>query len=85
MDVPTAQVMAADFLDLLPIEDQKALLTKLKEFGQEHTEAQGLYVEELGKVSEKKDDQALNNMRDAISSGNIEQAISHAKSIQTGV
>lgn len=85
MEVEEARRLAADFLKLLPIQDQKDLLMKLKLLSEEHKDAQGLYVEELSKASEIDREQALTQMRNAIHAGNIEQAIAFAKHRQTQV
>ena len=79
-----ARQLARDFLAVLPVTSQEDLLAKLKALGQKYDEVQELYVEEYSKASDKKDDTALNQMRDHIKQGNIEHAIAVAKSLQTG-
>lgn len=86
LDEPTARKLASDFLAALPITTHKELLEKLKQLGEKYTEAKELYVERLSKESDKHRQQVLNQMRDHIKSGNIEHAITAAKSMQqTGV
>lgn len=79
LNVDEAQKLAADFLKLLPMQDQKDLLTKLKALGQTYDEAQTVYVEELAKSHEEKRDTALNQIRDAIAKGDINNAVAIAK------
>ena len=76
-----ARQLAADFLSALPIKDQKDLLSKLKSLGEKYPEAEKVYVEELEKVEDNENDRVLSNMRDFIKQGNIEQAISTAKTL----
>lgn len=84
IEVEKARQLAADFLAVLPIRDQQDLLTKLKNLGEKYEEAEQIYVEELSKVESEKRDAALNQMRDAIKTGNIDGAIVVAKSMQQG-
>lgn len=79
MDPTEAQQLAKDFLALLPIHDKKELLAKLQQLSQKHTDAQALYIEELGKVKDEERDMVLNNMRDAIHRGDINAALEEAK------
>lgn len=76
-----AQQLARDFLQILPIKDQAELLAKLKNLGEKYEEANAVFVKELSKDSEEKKDQALRSMRSSIQQGNIEQAISIAKTL----
>lgn len=76
-----AQQLARDFLAVLPIKDQADLLSKLKKLGQKYPEAEKVYLDELSKASDEKRDQALTQMRDFIKQGNIEAAISTAKTL----
>lgn len=80
--VDEASQLARDFLVLLPFQDKKDLLNKLKELGAKYDEAQEVYVQELGKESNEKRDDVLVKMRDAIKSGNINHAVAAAKSLQ---
>ncbi len=81
INAPEAQQLARDFLAALPIKDQADLLTKLKGLGEKYKEANEVYLEELEKVTDEKRDQTLNSMRDFIKQGQIEQAISTAKTL----
>ncbi len=80
-----AKKLAADFLSILPIEDQEDLLEKLKNLGKDYEEAKEIYAEELRKTSEEQRDQTLSQMRDHIQNGNIDQAIEAARMINSGV
>lgn len=79
--VETARQQAQDFLSLLPVQDQKDLLTKLKTLGEKYEEAKAVYAEELGKVSEAARLQTLEQMRGFIQTGNIDAAIAAAKAM----
>ena len=79
INVSDAQKLAADFLAMLPMQDKKDLLEKLKKLGAQYKEAQELYVEELAKTHEEKRDVALTQIRDAIAKGDIHNAITIAK------
>ena len=83
IDVDKSRQLAADFLAVLPITDWQDLLNKLKTLGQKYKEAQELYVEEFRKVSDQKRNDALNSMRKCILQGNMDEAITVAKSLQT--
>lgn len=82
IDADKAQQLAKDFLATLPVTDQKDLLEKLKNLSNTYEEAKELYVDELTKVSNQQRDVTLTQMRDAIQKGNIEHAITAAKSLQ---
>lgn len=82
IDADKAQSLAKDFLAILPIADQNELLEKLKNLGDTYIEAKEIYVDELSKISNVQRDQVLIQMRDAIQKGNIEHAITAAKSLQ---
>lgn len=81
MDAPTARKLAADFLAVLPIKDQQDLLNKLKNLGDTYPEAKHIYVQELEKVNKEKRDDILIQMRNFIQQGNMDQAITIAKSL----
>lgn len=85
IDEAKARQLAADFLAVLPIGTEQELLQKLKTLGQTYPEAQALYVRELKVIRDKQQDVALNKMRDYIHQGNMEQAITVAKSFAEGV
>ncbi|QQG40757.1 MAG: hypothetical protein HYV37_00295 [Candidatus Levyibacteriota bacterium] len=82
IDADKAQSLAKDFLAILPVADQKDLLQKLQNLSNIYEEAKELYVDELTKVSNEQRDLTLTQMRDAIQKGNIEHAITAAKSLQ---
>jgi len=81
IEVQTAQKMAGDFLAVLPIQDQRDLLTKLKQLGDTYMTVRELYLKELTKINEIEREEALIQMRNAIAQGNIEHAIGVAKVI----
>jgi len=81
IEVDVARQQARDFLEILPVKDRKDLLTKLKLLSEKYIEAKEVYAEEIGKVSEGIREQTLNKMRDFIRVGNIDAAISTAKSM----
>lgn len=82
IDNNEAQKLAADFLAVLPINDQQDLLNKLKDLGKQHPITESLYVEEITRITNAQRDQALAGMRQAIQKGNIQAAIAIAKSYQ---
>ena len=79
IEVATARKMAKDFLATLPIAHQQNFLTKLKQLGETYEEVQEVYVDELGKVSNEERDKVLTQMRDALRQGNIDHAVTLAK------
>ncbi len=79
--VETARQQAKDFLALLPINDQKDLLSKLKGLSEKYEEAKEVYAVEIGKVYEGARIQALGQMRNYIQAGNMDAAIAAAKSL----
>jgi len=81
IEIQTAQKMAADFLAVLPIRDQRDLLTKLKQLGDNYLTIRELYLKELTKINELEREEALIQMRNAITQGNIEHAIAVAKAM----
>lgn len=83
IDVATASRLAKDFLQLLPLQSQEDLLTKLKTLSDKYDEIKQLYTLESAQELEGKEQQALAQMSSSIKAGNIEQAISVAKSLQT--
>lgn len=82
IEAQQAQKMAADFLAILPVKDQKDLLTKLKTLGDSYQEMRNFYVRELAKFNEEEREYALLQMRNAIAEGKIDHAISVAKKLQ---
>lgn len=83
MDVATASRLAKDFLAVLPIQNQEDLLIKLKNLGEKYTAAKQIYTLELGKELHEKQQHAVQQMSNSIREGDIEQAISLAKSLRT--
>lgn len=81
IQVELAQQQARDFLSVLPIKDQADLLAKLKSLGDKYTESEAVYLHELEKATDEKRDQALSLMRDHIQKGDINGAISIAKTL----
>lgn len=84
IEVGQAQKLAADFLALLPVTDQKELLTKLKQLSDNYTEVRDIYLRELSQTNESEKTEALTKMRNAIAQGNIEHAITVAKAMTGG-
>lgn len=81
MELLTAQKLAADFLAVLPIQSRADLLQKLKDLSTKYKEVKSVYTHALGKVIQENDEQRLTAMRDHIRQGNIEEAITVAKSM----
>lgn len=79
-----AKQLANDFLNALPIQDQKDLLTKLEKLGESYNEAKEIYVEELGRIEEEKAKQTLVKMRQHIQTGNVDKAVETARSMVKG-
>ncbi len=84
IEVGQAQKLAAAFLALLPITDQKELLTKLKQLSENYVEVRELYLKELSQANELEKEEALTQMRNAIAQGNIEHAVNVAKAMTGG-
>ncbi len=85
IEADKARQLAADFLAVLPIQNHQDLLEKLKELGDKYQEAKEIYVGKLGADTNEQTKLALTTMRDAIAQGNMEQAITVAKTLnQTG-
>ncbi|GIW61435.1 MAG: hypothetical protein KatS3mg089_0287 [Patescibacteria group bacterium] len=82
MDVATASRLAKDFLAVLPIKNQEDLLMKLKNLGDKYTAAQQIYNLELGKNIHEKQQQTVQLISNSIREGNIEHAITLAKSLK---
>lgn len=81
IEVEKARQLARDFLSVLPVKDQKDMLTKLKNLGDQYEEAKEVYAEELSKISDQIREQTLTQMRDYIKQGNIDSAIATAKNM----
>ena len=81
IDSGIAQQQAQDFLAALPANNHEDLLKKLKELGQKYDEVNEVYLDELEKDSDSKKDDVLSQMREHIKQGNIDNAITAAKSI----
>lgn len=79
--VETARQQAKDFLSLLPINDKKDLLSKLKGLSEKYEEAKEIYAVEVGKVYETERQQTLAQMRGFIQAGNMDAAIAAAKAM----
>ena len=85
MEADKARELGSEFLAILPIENHQDLLNKLKQLGQKYPQAQQLYVQRLAETTNQQTEQALNTMRDAIKQGNIDHAITVAKTMSQGV
>lgn len=84
IDSDRAQELAKKFLEILPIADHHDLLIKLQELGKSYPEVQEIYVDKLDETEEVERQAVLIKMRNAISKGNIEHAITIAKDMQKG-
>jgi len=74
-----SEVLAKQFLAILPPKDKEDLLAKLGELAKEYRPAQETYTEVYAQEAEAKRQGMLNAMRDHIQSGQIDQAIAVAK------
>lgn len=81
IEAAQAQQLARDFLAILPIKDQADLLEKLKVLGSKYKEANEIYLGKLEEATNDSTDQALTQVRDQISHGNIDGAIETAKTL----
>lgn len=82
LDVRQARKLAKDFLAILPVSNREDLLNKLKNLGTKYREAKQIYIEESGKDTIAKEQQALQGMSEAIKQGKIDHALSIAKELQ---
>jgi hypothetical protein len=82
IDMKTASKLADDFLKALPVQSQQDLLAKLKDLSVNYREARSIYQQELAKDIKTREEHALLQMQGAIRQGNIEHAISVAKSLR---
>lgn len=74
-----SEVLAKQFLAVLPPKDKEDLLTKLSELAKDYYPAKVTYTEVYAAEAEEKRQAMLNAMRDHIKMGQIEQAIAVAK------
>lgn len=74
-----AQLLAKDFLTLLPFQDKKDLLEKLNKLGHSYPEAQAVFLKYASAHEEQRRQKILNLMTEHIKTGQIEQAIKAAK------
>lgn len=79
MTMDDAQQTAKDFLALLPIQDKKDLLEKLRLFAKGHTLGQGVFLKYAKPQEEKERVEKLHAMATHIKVGNIDQALQIAK------
>lgn len=79
IDILTAQKLTQDFLAAISRDDQKDLLTKLKELGGKYKEAEELYLAESEKKETQEKNEALSKIKDYIEKGQIKEAIIIAK------
>ena len=82
MDVATSRKLAADFLEILPVKDQKDLLEKLKTLSDNYAGVKELYLAELEEIKEMEREDVLTQMRNAIAVGNMDHAIAAAESMK---
>lgn len=82
IDVQTASKLARDFLSALPMKNQQDLLEKLKNLSTQYEPVKLVYQHEFAKDEHVREQQALSQMQHAIRQGNIEHAITVAKSLQ---
>lgn len=79
LTIGEAHKLAKEFLSLLPANDKEDLLRKLSTLGQNYEEARDVYAKYVAPHEEEKRQNLLNQMREHLKSGNIEQAIAVAK------
>jgi len=84
IDVPTASKLSREFLAALPMKNQQDLLEKLKELSTHYEPVKLVYQHEFAKDERVREQQALSQMQHAIRQGNIEHAITVAKSLKEG-
>ncbi len=77
--VEEAQLVAQEFLTLLPMQDKKDLLEKLYKLSRDHTETKELYLKYAKPIEEEDRQQKLALMSEHIKNGNIEHALAVAK------
>lgn len=74
-----AQNLAGEFLALLPINDQKDLLEKLRNLSQTDPMAQGIFLDYIKSSEEDETSQKLDLMSKHLHQGKIEEALAVAK------
>ncbi len=74
-----AQLLAQEFLALLPIQDKKDLLDKLYKLSQTNLETKGVYLNYARSYDEEERHKKLELMSQHIKNGEIEHALSVAK------
>jgi hypothetical protein len=79
LSVEDAQVLAENFLSLLPPSDKEAFLANIYSLGDKYREAYYVYLRYGGEYEEEKRNRKLQMIRMYLQTGNIEQAILVAK------
>lgn len=74
-----SELLAKQFLAVLPPKDKEDLLEKLSQLAKEYRPAQETYTEIYAQEEEQHRQAKLNAMRDHIKNGKIEEAIAVAK------
>lgn len=74
-----AQKLTEEFLALLPVNDQKELLEKLRELSQTNTDAQGVFLDYIKSSEAQETSTKLDHMSRHLHQGNIEEALAIAK------
>lgn len=74
-----ASKFAREFLALLPIEDKRELLEKLKNFSKTHIEARSVFIKYATPYEEEERQRKLTLMSQHIKNGEIEHALNVAK------
>lgn len=79
MSAEEAQQLAQQFLTLLPVADQKDLLTKLYKLSQTNNAAKSIYIEYMKPHEENERQKKLTLISQHLHQGNIEEALGIAK------
>jgi hypothetical protein len=77
--VEHAQKLTDEFLALLPVEDQKELLEKLRTLSQTNSDAQGVFLDYIKSSEAQETSTKLDSMSKHLHQGNIEQALAIVK------
>ena len=80
-----ASQFAREFLTLLPVNDKKELLDKLRNFSKSHVLAKGVFLKYAAPADEEERQRKLALMSEHIKNGEIEHALNVAKGGTTNV
>jgi len=79
ISVQESQAIAKEFLSLLPIEDKKDLVDKLRKLSTDHEEAGGVFLHYAEEYEESEKQRKLQLMSQHIKNGEIDSALAVAK------